>query len=375
MSERSLIETLEAAFNSATSEKRLAALDHVTDLFVAGVNQYTDEQIALFDEVFLKLSADIEIKARRKLARSLAPLGRAPGKTIQRLARDPHAAVAAPVLSQALELKDSDIVEVANSGSQSHLHAIARRPSLNETVSDALVERGNHRVARRVASHDGARISEATFDKLVARAGSDDVLAHAVGARKDIPRQQFIKLLRSASSAVRVKFASAGQHDAYDVDGAITEIVGNIGQHTGIVSQDPGLAESEIDRLLHPNRSGDIDTHSAAHARKVEQTAKALSLMCHVPFKIAERALMETKPDMLLIFAKAANWSWKTAKSLLLIQSDGRAIPTDDLQRARANFEQLQVDTARQVIEHYSQRLDGMKKTSPRSGKNRAPAA
>jgi uncharacterized protein (DUF2336 family) len=356
MQDSSVIDTLEAALASADPEKRVAVLDHVTDLFVAGANRYTAAQVALFDKVFVKLSADIETAARRKLARCLAPLEHPPRQIVGQLARDPSAAVAAPILRRVLELADSDIIAVCDVGSEAHLHAVAGRPAISEQVSDILVDRGGPRVVRTLAGNPGARISDAAFGKLVTRAGTDAQLAEKVGLRTDIPRDRFVELLRGASASVRVKLAAADPMFAREVEEIVGEVMGDIGREAKIVSSDPEIARSEVERIAHPDRSGDVDTGAAARARKFDQTATALSLLCHVPLGVAERALAEEKPDMLLIIAKVANCSWKTIKALLQIQHGEHPIPIDDLLRLRGEYERLQVASARRVLEHYRER-------------------
>jgi hypothetical protein len=46
-----IIAKLEDAFQSGVSEKRVDMLRRVTDLFVGGANVYTEEHVALFDDV------------------------------------------------------------------------------------------------------------------------------------------------------------------------------------------------------------------------------------------------------------------------------------------------------------------------------------
>lgn len=353
LNEPSLIAALEGALRSAAPEKRSAALDHVVELFVAGADRYSDAQIALFDEVFVKLATDIETKARRKLACRLAPLPRAPKGAIRRLAGDPSAAVAAPVLSQSLQLDDYDLVMVATTGSQDHLHALCRRPALNEAVTDVLIERGDRSVALSLATNVGARISEATFELLVRRSAGDDVLTQAVGTRPDLPRHHFVELLAGASASVRVKLISASPSAARDIEAAIADAVVGIGRDAGLVDADPDLAKAEMQRLLRGGRRGDVDTQAAARARKFDQTAAALSLVCRVPMAVAERALVEDTPDMLLILAKAAGCSWKTTKTLLQIRIGESTPPAEQVARARADFERLQVATAIRVLARY----------------------
>ncbi len=46
-----IIAELEDAFQSGVSEKRVDMLRRVTDLLVGGANVYTEEHVALFDDV------------------------------------------------------------------------------------------------------------------------------------------------------------------------------------------------------------------------------------------------------------------------------------------------------------------------------------
>src|SRR5262245_23557264 len=166
----SLLEELEEAIASGPPEKRLQSLWRVVDLFEEGAGRYSDEQIAVFDDVIGRLAAEIETKARARLARRLAPVDNAPTQVIRSLAFDDDSSVAAPVLSHSNRLDDADLLATAHSKGQDHLYAITRRKSLSVAVTDALVDRGDHRVVRSVAKNHGARFSDAGFGKLVTRA-------------------------------------------------------------------------------------------------------------------------------------------------------------------------------------------------------------
>src|SRR6185312_10438189 len=80
---------------------------------------------------------------------------------------------------------------------------------LSENLTDILVERGGHRVARQVTKNRGSRFSLAGYGKLTTRAQYDRKLALALAARGDLPRQCFLKLLESASASVRERLEAA----------------------------------------------------------------------------------------------------------------------------------------------------------------------
>src|SRR5262249_50981755 len=138
-----LLDELESALMSGNARHRLKVLQRVTDLFVTGSSRYSRPQIALFDDVLIRLAAEIEVKARAKLSEQLASVENAPPRLIRSLAFDDEIEVAAPVLSASPELSDEDLVENASTKSQEHMLAIAKRIKLSEAVTDVLVERGD----------------------------------------------------------------------------------------------------------------------------------------------------------------------------------------------------------------------------------------
>src|SRR5262245_10997246 len=160
---------VELAIRNGSPARRKEMLRQVTDLFVMGAEQCTDEHIAFFDHVLARLAVDIEMSARALLATRLAPIPNAPPGVIRKLALDDSIEVAAPVLVQSVRLDDIALVEAATTKSQDHLLAIAQRSSLAESVTDVLVERGDGRVAKSTAANRGAKFSDYGMSRLVAR--------------------------------------------------------------------------------------------------------------------------------------------------------------------------------------------------------------
>jgi uncharacterized protein (DUF2336 family) len=117
MSDTPFLVEIENAIASGTANQRLHALKRVSDLFAAGSARYTHDQIAIFDEVLLKLSALVETKARVRFARRLAALPDAPPKMIRALALDSDIEVAGPVLKHSERIEEPVIVERARARS------------------------------------------------------------------------------------------------------------------------------------------------------------------------------------------------------------------------------------------------------------------
>lgn len=352
----SLIQELEHAIATGTARKRRKALILVTDLFMAGSGRYSDAQLAVFDDVLLALISSIETRARVRLSKRLAHVEDAPPNLVRVLASDEVIEVAAPVLTFSPRLSDADLIATARSRGQGHLYAITQRARLNEAVTDVLVARGDERVVQAVARNAGARFSEAGFGALVERARGDDALARHVGGRRDIPRHHFLKLLETASASVRARLEAAHPDLASAVREVVSEISSHISHAARASSRDHAKAKQRVKRLCKTSQFGEADLHTFARANNFEQTAVALSMLGSFPIDLVERALLDENPDMVLILAKAARCYWSTVKALLLMPTAGRGMAAMDLDHAQANYEKLQVNTARQAMEFYTLR-------------------
>jgi hypothetical protein len=220
-------------------------------------------------------------------------------------------------------------------------------------------------VVRSVAGNAGARFSDAGFGKLVARANGDDTLALRMGARRDIPRQHFLKLLETASATVRSKLETANPQLAGAVHDAVAEVVGKLRSELRNASSDYVNAREQVERMHQLGRLAEADIYEFARERKFEQTVVALSLLCGVPVGVVERALLDDSADMVLILVRAAQCSWTTAQAILLMQAADRGIAAQDLDRALRGFQRLGIDTAQRVLKFYHVRSQGGGEAAP----------
>jgi uncharacterized protein (DUF2336 family) len=355
----SLIDEIEDALAEQSEDKRAAALWRITDLFIGGADSFNDDHITLFDDVMQRLAATIEKNARVKLSSRLARVPNAPPNMMRNLAADSDIRVAQPVLRYSPRLDDGYLAETAQTHSQQHLLAIAQRGNLSEMVTDVLVERGDRDVVRSVAQNAGARFSNAAFRTLVERSVGDDVLAVHVGTRRDLPRQELLKLVERASAAVRQRLAAADPSAAGAIRDVVAEIDGSIRAATRRASTDYAAARVEVEALHRAGRLDEAQVYAFADARRFEETAVALSLCTGAPIDLVERAMLDDNPDMAVILAKVAGFSWSTAQCILL-RATNRALSVQDLDRALSGFSRLKSGTARSIIEFYDARRQGL---------------
>jgi len=349
-----IIQELEDALAHGSADRRAKTLRRVTDLFVFGSSHFSKDHVAVFDNVFNHLIADIDHSARVTLAQRLAVIENAPPQVIRTLAFDDEIDIAGPVLTGSEHLDNATLVENARTKSQEHLLAISRRRTLAETVTDVLVERGNRDVALSAVQNAGAKFSEAGYVRLVKRSAGDDEMAQAVGSRPEIPRAQFLKLLTSASNAVRVTLEMAHPDHIREVRTVVAEVAGAIQAKTA--SRDYAAAQLRVGAMQAAGKLAEADVEAFARAGKFEETAVALALLCSLPVGVVERALIQEGSETILIIAKAIGLSWATTKVILMLADDKRNMPEHILEQSRAVFTKLRRETAIQVVEFQQKR-------------------
>lgn len=352
----SLIDEVQSAATPGATRRQLKALMRITDLFLAGSGRYSKQQTEMFDDIFKTIVSVIELRTRVKLAQHYATDQKAPATLVRAFAFDDEISVAAPVLSQSAALSEEDLVLGSSTKSQGHLLAIAQRPTLSETITALLIERGESVVVHAVAQNLGAQISDRSFGELVVRSREDGQLALHVGTRHDIPRHHLLKILETASAAVCRKIAAAHPQCAEVVKGAVTDVIDDINLVVRKNSGDHARARKRVRRRTEWKDLGEGDVHAAARAQDFERTVMALSALAGCPIEIVERAVLNENPGAVQIVARAANCSWATTKALLMMTAAERKMTRMDLERARENFERLELATAKRVLEFYEMR-------------------
>jgi len=360
----SFLEELDQAILTGTRESRERALWHATDMFMVG--RFTDEEIWVFGEIIGKLAAEIELAARARLAAKLSRIDHAPGKLVNELASDDSIDVAGPILRYSERVDVRTLLNAARTKDQPHLLAISRRRSISEPVTDVLVTRGNQEVARCVAGNEGARLSEAGFLKLIKRSENDGILAENVGLRQDIPRHLFQQLIAKASDETRKKLERERPEMITEVDALVADVTASLHSKFGPASPRYYAAKRAVS---FKHRLGELGVKSIleyARAQKMEETIVGLTMLCSLPSDVVERALFGKSRELLLILAKAHDFSWETTAALLFLGAPHLTISSHELDDLRDQFARLHVTSAKEVLLHYRNRRTTVAASAPK---------
>jgi uncharacterized protein (DUF2336 family) len=344
LSAPSLIEELEGTMRQGSAAQRADLLKRVTDLFLQHAPTYSAEQVALFDQVMLRLVERIEQRALVQLSARLAAVGNAPADVVHRLAQDDDIEVSRPVIEQSAVLSDETLVEIARHKSQQHLAAIAGRANVSEQVTDVLVERGDAAVTLKVTRNAGARFSRHAMMTVATRANTDADLAASMVRRQDVPPDVFQHLIGKATEVVRQRLLKDAEPERRArINEVIAEIAGDVavteaGPHGGpapVLSKEP----------LHVK----LQLATFARQGKRSETIMALAVVSRLPIEAVQSLLREEAEDGVLILCKAIGLDWYDVKNVLAVMTGQ---PVDDARTKVAfrKYYNLTDETAHRVI-------------------------
>jgi len=317
-----LLAELEASLPERPSSQRFTMLRKLTDLFLAG-ESHSDESVHLFDELMTRLIEQIERQALIELSNKLAPSKRAPPGIISRLSRDEDIEIAEPVLAQSTVLTDHDLAQIAKTKSQAHLHAIAGRALLSEPITEILVERGDAKVAGKVAGNAGARFSRWTLAKVVQRAEQDDSVALAVANRIDLPADLLEQLVRKATTVVQQRLmANSRPEIRQKISQVLTTVSARVARSTAPPGRDG--------RILMKKDAGQLRARisQCTDDRNINGLIDALATLAELPVRAVAKLVQMKSGEALVAMGKACEIGWPDLENAISV-----LMPTDAASR------------------------------------------
>jgi uncharacterized protein (DUF2336 family) len=167
----------------------------------------TPAEATLARDIVRILARDVEATVRAALSQCLRNARDLPHDVALKLARDVDA-VALPMLSDSLVLTDADLAEIVRAGTAGKQEAIAGRPNLAETVSDALIRHGEEPAVARLMANETAAISEPSLDRAVSRFADSGTVKHAMVLRHTLPPSIADRLVTLVSRELQVELVN-----------------------------------------------------------------------------------------------------------------------------------------------------------------------
>jgi uncharacterized protein (DUF2336 family) len=326
-------------------ERWAEILHRVTKFFLNHAEGLKTHQIALFDDVFVRLMDRADRQLLAQISQQLTEAKCTLPKASRRLALNEDESVSLPILKSG-HLEQALLIEAAQSCGSKQRLAIACRYDVVPSVSEALVRCGDRAVHHALAENRGAKLSEESWARLVQLGESDQALAERLDRRRNIPlplkRQLHAKLEDTRMRALNAM---------------------------------PGVMRNQIENTIATTAisgSSDLPDYAGAHACLVELNRKgklkdstinrfvvngeytnvivALALLTGSPIEIIQRLIACSNVDGLVVACRASRLDWATARGIIKHRPDHPPISAEELEKARKTFESFSLSAAQRTV-------------------------
>jgi len=348
-----LIADLERAVQ-ASPGRTAHLLGGVANLLAVTADRLSQDQLAFFDDMLVRLTDHVDVQVLAQLSESLARIPFADLKILQHLLRHDDAVIAAPILQNAAWLSDDDLVEIAACRGPAHGVAIARRQSVSEDIVDILLDQGDTGVWVELAKNHGAKFSQEGYLKLARMAERNDELANLLVGRADTSVDALRELLTRLPRAVRARLLKIAVPELRE---AITKVIEGV--EAGICAKAPervdySEAQAKIVELNKQGKLNDSTVNRFATWREYRNLIAALSQLATVPIETIEQMLHEGDSYGLAVACRASRLNWNTACAVINNRPDKQRPPENEIKQVAAAFEALNLSAAQQMIRYGS---------------------
>jgi uncharacterized protein (DUF2336 family) len=211
----------------------------------------TEAEIKLAHDIIKIMAKDVEATVRKALSQSLRSAMRLPHDVAIKLANDVEA-IALPILTYSPILTDQDLVEIVKRGSSMKQEAIAGRPNVSETVSEALIEGASEKAVATLMSNATARISDSSLTKAVDRFPESEAVKENMVKRASLPVTVTERLVTLVSEQLKDYLVSH-----HELPPALAADLVLQGRERSIIQFSNNSSEQEIEKLvaqMHANK-------------------------------------------------------------------------------------------------------------------------
>lgn len=310
-----------------------------------------DDQVAQYDEVLCQLAELVEVEARVHVAKLLAPLERAPGTVVVKLAND-VIEVARPLLEFSNVLSDDDLIDIISSQTEDHRVAIAGRATLTERVGDALVDHGKTASVVRLVRNPKAEFDRTTLEKLVKRATEDAEIASDLRGRTDIDWKSLRGEIDHVAGKVLQSLGNLDRQVDPVAAGKINTVVYNrIRNRAGFNAQEWKVAYNQVKGLADRKQLDDRALARFARFGYGHHAAAAMAVMLQVAPEIVVKWLAGQDYVAVIVALRATGMA-PDLFGAIIATLPWRDLPSDaDKRMVLARFEALNLDDAKHIFE------------------------
>ncbi len=295
-----------AKLDSATdSNARRELLRQVTEaLDTPGAGE---ADIAEFDQALAAAASDYSKQVRAEIAQIVA--GAAGLKRVAEGFAFDDIEVAGPILRRSSALSEATLLRVAEQKSQDHLLALTKRSHVSETLSEALVKRGDDTVVGSLLENERAKIGDSTYDRIAARAEASKSLQAPLVRRQNVPPELLNTIYLKAEAHLKREIMSRLDGiSPEEMEKAFQRSRSRISRAYTARPDDFEAAHKRIEALAHAGQLGSASLVALLREGKASRTAFKLALarIAEVEPHVVERVVESHDLDTLALLCRGS---------------------------------------------------------------------
>ncbi len=316
------LESLARLTRENSDDGRQKLLHEVTNLFMQAPESLSEREIAYFGEIMGGIATQVETAVRQHLSERISAVSNAPHNLVHALAND-EITVALPILVSSDALSDDDLVGIVGKQSQEHLKAISMRPTVSETVTDALVVKGDEEVLGTLAGNHGAQFSRTGMETIIERTKDNEDISKTLVNRIDVPDDLTQEMFWRVSWAMREQILSAdGDLDESQVDALMKETEHWFEEQKDSRKLDP--AEKFITRKEKMDQLDNGLLIQLMRQEKIPEVVAGLARLAKIDLEIARQSIFDASGEKLAVACKALDMDYDMfGEILMLADADG----------------------------------------------------
>jgi uncharacterized protein (DUF2336 family) len=181
-----------------SADSRVDVVQKIASNYNTG--SFSERELQIAEQIFRHVAKDTESKVRGTLSTMLKDNQGIPRDIALKFAHDPDISVALPMLESSLVLSEYDLISIIETANESQrLTAIAKRNSVTERISDALIESRQQDAVNALVQNETARISEQSYRAIIQTFHAQSEVMNSLAKREELPVTVAEKLISYVS--------------------------------------------------------------------------------------------------------------------------------------------------------------------------------
>lgn len=342
---------------------RATLLKRLADVVCLPASRINAFERAMASDLMLELLREASLVERERVSRRLALMADPPGPLARVLLRD-ALSVARPLLEEAANLSDADLIACLYQAGPEHRRLIAQRRDVSEVVTDALIDMDEEAVAEALLRNDLARLSHHGVEHLVASSRDAPHLAAPLLRRAELRPSHAYVLFWWADAETRLNILRrfAIPRDVLD------ETVADLVDGTDGPAPEDMLSRKAFDFIGRRQRNAEVTRDrpfasleaavAAAEAGLTPEIGEEISYLAGLKPVTGAKIFTDAGGEPLAVLCKATGLPRTALRALwrgLNRQDVDRGGATDHaLERALLAYDGISIDRAQTVLRYWN---------------------